>query len=363
MVPTRSLRGSAVTVKVGVIGGSGYTGGELLRILAVHPRVEVTYVTSREYAGKPFTAIHPQLRGFYKGLKFSEVSIESIVEKCETVFVNTPHGISSTLTPRLLENGLKIIDLSADFRLKNLDDYKTWYETTHPRPDLVEKAVYGLPELYREKIRNANLIACPGCNSTAALLSLIPAVETKLIDLDHIAVDVKVGSSEAGIKPSLGTHHPERANVMRPYEAEGHRHVAEVEQELSIIAGRRLRIALVPHAVGAVRGAMATSHVWLAYTTIDDTTIWKAYTNRYGKEPFVRIVHGAPFKYPDPKYVIGSNFADIGFAVENRIGRAALFAAIDNLMKGAAGQAVQCFNIMHGFDEKTGLNNPPLRPA
>ncbi|MCS6784094.1 MAG: N-acetyl-gamma-glutamyl-phosphate reductase [Candidatus Caldarchaeum sp.] len=352
-----------MSVKVGVVGGSGYTGGELLRILAVHPNVEVTYVTSREYAGKPFTAIHPHLRGFYKGLKFSEVSVQLMAEKCDTVFVNTPHGVSSSLTPQLLEIGLKVVDLSADFRLKNHEDYRIWYEAVHPRPDLLEKAVYGLPELYREKIRSATLVACPGCNSTAALLSLIPAFEQKLVDVERIAVDLKVGSSEAGIKPSLGTHHPERANVMRPYEAEGHRHVAEVEQELSKIAGKPVKVALVPHAVGAVRGALASSHVWLQDPNIDETDIWKAYAARYGKEPFVRIVHGTPFRYPDPKYVIGSNFVDVGFAVEKRIGRAVFFAAIDNLMKGAAGQAVQCFNILHGFDERAGLNSPPLRPA
>jgi len=354
---------AGMVVRLGVVGGSGYTGGELLRILAVHPKVEVTYVTSREYAGKPFTAIHPHLRGFYKGLKFSNVDVEAIVENCETVFVNTPHGVSSTLTPQFLERGLRVIDLSADFRLRNPADYEKWYETKHPRPELLDKAVYGLPEIYREYIKNASFVACPGCNSTAALIALVPAVENGLIDLEKVVVDVKVGSSEAGIKPSLGTHHPERANVMRPYEAEGHRHVAEVEQELSLLAKKPVRVALVPHAVGAVRGALATAHVWFLNQDTDENKIWKVYASRYAKEPFIRIVHGTPFRYPDPKYVVGSNFADVGFAVEKRIGRAALFAAIDNLMKGAAGQAVQCFNIMHGFDERDGLNYPPLRPA
>ncbi|MEM4294831.1 MAG: N-acetyl-gamma-glutamyl-phosphate reductase [Candidatus Caldarchaeum sp.] len=351
-----------MSVGVGVIGGSGYTGGELLRILATHSKVEVVYVTSREYAGKPLTAIHPNLRGFYTGLKFSEVSVEEAARKCQVVFVNTPHGVSSTLTPSLLERGLKVVDLSADFRLKNPEDYRFWYQTEHPHPELLEKAVYGLPEINREKIKSSSLIACPGCNSTAALLSLLPAVEARLINLDHIAIDVKVGSSEAGIKPSLGTHHPERANVMRPYEADGHRHVAEVEQELSIIAGRRVNLALVPHAVGSVRGALATSHVWVV-DDVDEAKVWRTYAQRYGKELFVRIVRGTPFKYPDPKYVIGSNFADVGFAVEKRISRAALFTAIDNLMKGAAGQAVQCMNIMLGLDEAEGLRHPPLRPA
>jgi len=352
-----------MTVRIGIIGGSGYTGGELLRILATHPSVEVSYVTSREYSGKPLTSIHPHLRGFFPNLKFSEVSVEAAVNKCDFVFVNTPHGVSVTLTPQLLENGLKVLDLSADFRLRNAEEYVKWYGMEHPRKDLLEKTVYGLPELHREEIRRASFVACPGCNSTAALISLIPAVEAKLVNLDYIAVDVKVGSSEAGIKPSLGTHHPERANVMRPYDADGHRHVAEVEQELSLIAGRHVRVVLVPHAVGAVRGALATSHVWLTDEKIDETWIWRVYSHRYGKEPFVRIVRGAPFKYPDPKYVLGSNFADVGFAVERRLGRAALFTAIDNLVKGAAGQAVQCMNLMLGFDETAGLRHPPLRPA
>jgi N-acetyl-gamma-glutamyl-phosphate/LysW-gamma-L-alpha-aminoadipyl-6-phosphate reductase len=352
-----------MTVRVGIVGASGYTGGELLRILSTHPHVEVTVATSREYAGKPLTAIHPHLRGFLTGLKFSEVSVDLLTSKCDLVFVNTPHGVSMTLTPELFYTGLKVVDLSADFRLKEVEVFRKWYEVEHKAPELLDKAVYGLPELYREEIRGASLVACPGCNSTAALLSLIPAVAAGLVDLDHIAVDVKVGSSEAGIKPSLGTHHPERANVIRPYEADGHRHIAEVEQELSRIAGRGIKVALVPHAVGAVRGALATSHTWMVDRSLDETAVWKIYAQRYGKEPFVRIVRGAPFRYPDPKYVIGSNYADVGFALENRVGRAVFFAAIDNLMKGAAGQAVQCMNIMLGFDETSGLRYPPLRPA
>jgi N-acetyl-gamma-glutamyl-phosphate/LysW-gamma-L-alpha-aminoadipyl-6-phosphate reductase len=193
---------------------------------------------------------------FLTGLKFSEVSVDLLTSKCDLVFVNTPHGVSMTLTPELFYTGLKVVDLSADFRLKEVEVFRNWYEVEHKAPELLDKAVYGLPELYREEIRGASLVACPGCNSTAALLSLIPAVAAGLVDLDHIAVDVKVGSSEAGIKPSLGTHHPERANVIRPYEADGHRHVAEVEQELSRIAGRGIKVALVPHAVGAVRGSL-----------------------------------------------------------------------------------------------------------
>lgn len=352
-----------MSVKVSIIGASGYTGGELLRILASHEKVEVVYVTSREYVGKPITIVHPNLRGFFPGMKFVDVDIEKICANSDIVFINTPAGVSSKLTPSFIERGIRVIDLSPDFRLKNPEDYERWYEMDHPSKELLEISTLGLPELYRNEISNAKLVACPGCNSTAAILSLIPAVKHRMIDLDHIAVDVKVGSSEAGRTPTPGTHHPERANVIRPYDAEGHRHVAEVEQELSRIAGRSIKIAFVPHAVGCIRGALASSHVWLVDETIGEQDIWKVYALEYGKEPFIRIVRGKPHQYPDPKYVIGSNFADVGFAVDKRVGRATLFAAIDNLMKGAAGQAVQCMNIMFGFDERTGLYFPALRPA
>jgi len=332
-----------------------------MRILALHKEIEVIAATSREYAGKPITHVHPHLRGFYKSMRFIGVNLDKILE-ANVVFLSLPAGISINYVPRILESGLKVIDLGPDYRLKSPDDYVKWYGFEHPHPDLLEKAVYGLPELRREEIAGAQLVASPGCNSTAAILSLIPAVKEKLIDLEHIAIDIKVGSSEAGRKPAPGTHHPERENVIRPYEASGHRHVAEVEQELSEIAGKRLKIAFVPHAVSSIRGALATSHTWLN-EGIDERKIIRAYASCYGKEPFIRIIRGPPVGYPDPKYVIGSNFADVGFAYEDRIRRCAFMAAIDNLMKGAAGQAVQSFNIMLGFDEEEGLAIPPLKPA
>ena len=350
-----------MSVKVAIIGASGYTGGELLRILALHREVEVVAATSREYAGKPIPHAHPHLRGFYKAMRFIEVNLDKILE-ADVVFLSLPAGVSLNYVPKLLESGLKVVDLGPDYRLKNPEDYVRWYGFEHPHPDLLKKAIYGMPELYRSELANARLIASPGCNSTAAILSLIPAVKEKLIDLDHIAIDVKVGSSEAGRKPAAGTHHPERENVIRPYEASGHRHVAEVEQELSKLAGKDLKIAFVPHAVSSIRGALATSHTWLV-EEVDEKRIIRAYASIYGKEPFVRIIRGPPVGYPDPKYVIGSNFADVGFAYDERVGRAAFMAAIDNLMKGAAGQAVQAFNIMMGFDEGEGLVYPPLKPA
>lgn len=348
-------------VKVAIIGASGYTGGELLRVLSFHREVEVIAATSREYAGKPITHVHPHLRGFYGAMRFMSADLDKIL-KADVVFLSLPAGASLQYVPKILESGLRAVDLGPDYRLKDPADYVRWYGFEHPQPDLLKKAVYGMPELRREELKTAELIASPGCNSTAAILALIPAVKEKLIDLDHIAIDVKVGSSEAGRKPTAGSHHPERENVIRPYEASGHRHVAEVEQELSILAGRELRVAFVPHAVGCIRGALATAHAWLK-AEIDENAVVRAFASCYGKEPFIRIVRGPPVGYPDPKYVIGSNFADVGFAYDERVGRIAFMAAIDNLMKGAAGQAVQAFNIMMKFDEREGLFTPPLKPA
>lgn len=351
-----------MTVRVAVVGASGYTGGEILRILAGHPEVEVTVATSREYAGKPIHFAHFNLRGYYKGLKFTTLDVDLVSKKADAVFVSLPHGVSLQYVPRFLEVGLTVIDLSADFRLKDPEAYKVWYGFEHPYPDLLSKSVYGLPEIHREEIRGAKLIASPGCNATASILAIAPLVKEHLIDLDRIVVDVKVGSSEAGWNPSKASHHPEREGAMRPYDAEGHRHAAEVEQELSLIAGERVEVSLVPHAVSAIRGALASAHAWLK-TDKSQLDILKVYVAHYSNEPFIRIVYNTPPGYPDPKYVVGSNYADVGFAVESRRRRVTGFAAIDNLMKGAAGQAVQAFNIALGFDETLGLRIPPLKPA
>ncbi len=349
-------------VRAAVVGASGYTGGEVLRLLSFHQDVEMVAATSREYEGKPVSAIHLHLRSLLGSMKFARLDIDGLAGSADVVFLCTPPGVSMGMARRFVEVGVKVVDLSPDFRLRDPSLYETWYEFKHGDPDLLAESVYGLPELHREEIARARLVACPGCNSTAAILSLAPAVKERLVDLDHIAIDVKVGSSEAGRQPSQGTHHSERANVVRPYEAEGHRHVAEVEQELAALAGKAISVSMVPHAVGMVRGALATSHTWIENDT-DETVIWRAYAKHYGKEPFIRIVRTGPVKHPDPKYVIGSNYCDVGFAVEKQRRRAALFAAIDNLIKGAAGQAVQCMNIMVGLDEAAGLRIPPISPV
>jgi len=348
-------------VKVAVIGGSGYTGGELLRILSMHSKVEITLVTSREYAGKPISLVHPNLKGVLN-MNFSQLSLDKIGDKADTVFLALPHRVSLNYVPKLLEMGLQVIDLSADFRLKDPEEYKKWYGIEHPYPDLLKKSVYGLPELHYEELKGAKLIASPGCNATATILALAPVVGNGIsTDLRFIS-DVKVSSSEGGMKPKEGSHHPERENAIRPYEPEGHRHAAEAEQELSLLAKKPVKVSIVPHAVSSIRGALASAHAWLN-DNYDDIEIWKKIAEFYHGRKFIRIIRGGFHPYPDPKYVIGSNFADIGFAQEKRIMRLTMFAAIDNLVKGAAGQAVQNFNISRGFNEDEGLRAPPLRPA
>ncbi|MDT7900447.1 MAG: N-acetyl-gamma-glutamyl-phosphate reductase [Acidianus sp.] len=348
-------------VKVAVIGGSGYTGGELLRILSMHSKVEITLVTSREYAGKPISLVHPNLKGILN-MNFFQLSLDKIGDKADTVFLALPHRVSLNYVPKLLEMGLQVIDLSADFRLKDPEEYKKWYGIEHPYPDLLKKSVYGLPELHYEELKGAKLIASPGCNATATILALAPVVGNGIsTDLRFIS-DVKVSSSEGGMKPKEGSHHPERENAIRPYEPEGHRHAAEAEQELSLLAKKPVKVSIVPHAVSSIRGALASAHAWLN-DNYDDIEIWKKIAEFYHGRKFIRIIRGGFHPYPDPKYVIGSNFADIGFAQEKRIMRLTMFAAIDNLVKGAAGQAVQNFNISRGFNEDEGLRTPPLRPA
>lgn len=348
-------------IRVAVVGGSGYTGGELLRLLAMHPKVEITITTSREYAGKPVSLVHPHLKGILN-LNFTQFSLDKIGDMTDAVFLALPHTVSLNYVPKLLEIGLQVIDLSADFRLKDPEQYKKWYEIEHPYPDLLEKSVYGLPELHFEELKGAKLIASPGCNATATILALAPVIHHKLTDDLRFISDVKVSSSEGGMKPTEGSHHPERQNAIRPYDADGHRHAAEAEQELSRLINKPVKVSIVPHAVSSIRGALASAHTWLNQE-YDDIEIWRKIAEFYRGKKFIRIIRGGIHPYPDPKYVIGSNFADIGFAQEKRLMRLTMFSAIDNLMKGAAGQAVQNFNISRGFPEDEGLRIPPLRPA
>lgn len=350
-------------MRVGVFGASGYVGGEILRLLLCHPRVEVVAATSNTYAGEYVHRVHPNIRG-QTTLKFIKSDPSKVAGLCDVLFVATPHGISSSFIPQILSSGIKIIDTSADFRLKNPEDYLEWYGWTHKCPEMLNKAVYGLPELHREEIRGAQLVAVPGCMATAGILALAPIVKSGNIEKDRIVVDFKIGSSGAGAKPSLSTHHSEHYSVVRPYKPVGHRHTAELEQELSLLCGGKLKISMSAHAVNMVRGILSTCHVFLR-EPIKSIEVWRLYRVFYSGEPFIRFIRDTKgaFRYPDPKITVGSNYCDIGFELDERTGRLVILSAIDNLMKGAAGTAVQDMNIMCGWDEREGLRYSALHPV
>ena len=350
-------------IKVGVVGASGYVGGELLRILLFHPQIDIVCATSRRYKGDYVYHVHSNLRGL-TDLKFIDQNSQEIAEKCDLIFLALPHGSSVKIVPDYVKMGKKIIDLSADFRLKDPEDYPKWYGYEHPNPDLLKKFVYGVPELHREEIKNSSLIACPGCMAIASILPLAPLIKNNLIEKDRIVVDIKIGSSGAGAAPSPATHHAIRFGVIRPYKPVGHRHTAEIEQELDLLTKDSVKIAMSAHAVNIVRGILSTCHTFtFNHLTIRD--LWKIFRTFYQKEPFIRLVRDmkALYKLPDPKVVIGSNYCDIGFESDEHINRVVVFSATDNLMKGAAGTAVQNMNIMMGFDEKTGLQSPGIHPV
>lgn len=350
-------------MKVGVVGASGYVGGELLRLLVVHPKVEVNMVTSRQKAGEYVHRIHPSLKGFVD-LTFSPLDIEKLVNSCDIVFTSVPHGKSNKIVKELYGRGIKIIDLSADFRLKNPKDYVKWYGWEHPFPELLSKSAYGVPELHREDIKKSQLVSCPGCMAVTSLLALKPLIENNLIDTEHIIVDSKIGSSGAGIKANAGTHHAMRYGVIRPYKPAKHRHTGEIEQELGLIAKKTIKVSMSPHAVNIVRGILTTNHTFMK-KPMSELELWKVYRSSYRDEPFLRFIRDKKglYKFPDPKFLIGSNFCDIGFDIDEDNQRLVSLSASDNLMKGAAGSAIQNMNILYGFDETEGLKYTPLTPV
>ena len=352
-------------VRVGILAASGYIGGELLRLLLQHPEAQVTTATSRKYAGEYVFRVHPNLRGVTE-LKFSANDASKVIADSDVVFAALPHGESVKIVPQIADAGLKVVDLSADFRLSDRGLYPSWYGYDHPRPDLLEKFVFSVPEINRDEVKGARLVSSPGCMAITAILALAPLLKEKAlgIDREHIVVDAKVGSSGAGGKPSLSTHFSERFSVVRPYSPAGHRHSAEIEQVLAAMAGEQVKVSMSAHAVNMVRGILVTSHLFMA-NGAKPLDIWKAYRSMYAGSYFVRLVRDkqGPFRLPDPKLVVGSNFCDVGFEIEERTGRLVALSATDNLIKGAAGNAIQSMNLMMGFDEKTGLAMAPLHPV
>lgn len=337
---------------VSIVGGSGYSGGELLRLLLCHPHVEVNQVTSERLAGRYVYNAHPNLRKATQ-LKFCTVAE---LEPCGLLFLCLPHGQAMNRIDEFRKLSEKIIDLSGDFRLKQPDDYLKWYGSAHVRPELLKEFVYGIPELHRNEIKGANLVACAGCNATAILLGVHPLYKRGLVD--HTVVEVKVGSSEGGNTPSSGSHHPERSGAVRSYKPTGHRHAAEMIQELT-----NSSIYFSATSIEMVRGVLATCHVFLT-EHLEEKEIWRLYRDDYSGEAFIRIVkeRSGIFRYPEPKFLAGTNFCEIGFERDPDSNRLVVLSAIDNLMKGAAGQAVQNFNLMCGLPETTGLGFPGLHP-
>ncbi len=348
----------AEKLKVSIVGASGYTGGELLRLLLWHPGVEVCEITSERYAGKFAFKAHPNLR------KRTQLRFRRMDElgSCDLLFLCLPHGRAMERIDDFRGLAPKLIDLSADFRLDDPDEYQRWYGKPHLRPELMKDFVYGIPELHREETRGASLVTGAGCNATATILGVYPFFKKGLVDPDRTVVEVKVGSSEGGNAASEASHHPERSGAVRSFMPTLHRHSAEIVQELGF--GRRIRVYFSATSIERVRGVLATAHLFLRQP-LEEKDVWKIYREVYGNEPFIRIVKEADgiYRYPEPKLLSGTNYCDIGFQKEKGSDRLVVLSALDNLMKGAAGQAVQAFNLMNGFDETLGLEFPGLHPG
>jgi N-acetyl-gamma-glutamyl-phosphate/LysW-gamma-L-alpha-aminoadipyl-6-phosphate reductase len=338
--------------RAAIFGASGYAGGEVLRLLLDHPRVDVVAATSRRHAGVFVHSVHPNLRGRTR-LQF--VTPEQ-APAADVLFLCLPHGEAARSIDRYAALAPRLIDLSADFRLRDAAEYRRWYGQDHPAPAWLDRFVYGLPELHRERLRGARLASGVGCNATAVMLALLPLARAGLIE--RAVCDLKVGSSEAGNEPSPGGHHPERAGVVRPFALTGHRHQAEIRQELG-----EFDLHLSITSVEMVRGVSCTAHVFTRSRT-DEKELWRIYRRAFGAEPFVRLVkdRAGIHRYPNPKILAGTNWCDVGFEVDERTGRVVVVSAIDNLMKGAAGSAVQCMNLMLGLDETAALTFTGLHP-
>ena len=340
---------------VSIIGGSGYGGGELLRLLLDHKNIEVMKVTSRSHLGEYVYQVHPNLRKRTQ-LKFSD---PALLDPVDILFLAQPHGLAQLKIEEYSKLAPKIIDLSADFRLRDKEFYEKWYGDKHAAPEWLNKFVYGLPELHRSDLASANYVSGVGCNATASNLALLPLVQADLIELTApVLIEIKVGSSESGAEGNIGSQHAERANVIRTFSAFGHRHTAEVIQEMGV-----KDVSLTLTAVDLVRGVLATAHAKVKQgTCIKD--LWKAYRAAANENPFVRVVkeQRGIYRVPEPKILSGSNYADLGFELDESNGHVVSMCAIDNLMKGASGTAVQCMNLMMGWEETLGLEFAGLHP-
>lgn len=345
-------------IQCSIVGASGYVGGELLRLLLKHPNVDVKQVTSERFAGQQIKFTHPNLRQ-YSTIFHSAKDLQ----KTDVLFLCLPHGETVKQIDYFMDKARIIIDLSADFRLNSQTDYDKWYGFQHTKPSLLKQKVFGLPEIYKEKIKNASLISCPGCMSTASILALYPLIKADIIKSNSpIFIEAKTGSSGSGSTVALSSLHAERSGAMRTFKPTNHRHTAEIQQEL-YLGNKTQQIFFTATAIEAVRGILVTCQLILK-KNISESSIWKIYRNFMKGKPFLRLVkeNKGIYHYPEPKLLMGTNVCEIGFEKDENSSRLVVMAAIDNLVKGSAGQAVQCLNINQGWLEITGLETVGFHP-
>lgn len=341
-------------IKASILGATGYAGIELIRLLHAHPKVKILHMTSQTYNGKAISEVYPNFLSVSDDICV-ERDLAEISEQSDIVFVSLPHGVSAETVSKLRQGNCRVIDLSGDFRYKSVSTYEKWYNIKHSCPEILNESVYGLPEFYRQKIRTSNLVANPGCYTTCSILGLAPIVSGKLIDPDSIIIDAKSGASGAGRSVSLNLHFCEVNENMKAYGVTNHRHTSEIEQELSILSGNDISLSFTPHLLPIKRGILCTMYANLK-DSVSFESVYDIYSDFYRDEPFVHICKEGVL--PEVKFVNGSNRCHIGFAIDKRLNRIVIISAIDNLIKGAGGQAIQNMNIMFDFDETTALTQP-----
>ena len=340
-------------IKVAVLGATGYAGIELVRLLTNHPEVEICVLGSQSFDGQKISDVYQNLRGILDK-ECEKVDLDKVAE-CDVAFTALPHGASKDVIPSIIERGVKVIDLSGDFRYDDIKVYEEWYGQKHSSPELLAESVYGMPELHREKIKKARLIGNPGCYTTCSILGAAPLLAKGLGDSKNIIIDAKSGVTGAGRGLALQTHFCECTENSKAYKVASHRHTSEIEQELSNVSGKEIVLSFTPHLIPQKRGILSTIYINLTKpcTTEEIVELYKEY---YKDEFFVRVKNAG--ELPETKHVAGSNFVDIGVVVDKRLQRAIVVSSLDNVVKGAAGQAIQNMNLMFGFDEKTALDHP-----
>jgi N-acetyl-gamma-glutamyl-phosphate reductase len=343
---------SGKKVSVGIVGASGYGGVQLVRLLSDHPQVELTYLGGDSSAGKPYAELYPHV-GHRIKMTVEPIDLDVIAERCEVVFLGLPNGLACDLAPQLLARGCKVLDLSADYRFKNLDTYQTWYKTERTDQDTNAIAVYGLPELYRDDISRAQLVGCPGCYVTASLLALAPLFKQGLIQPETAIIDAKSGTSGGGRQKKINLLLAEADGSLGAYGVASHRHTPEIEQICSKLASQEIRVQFTPHLIPMPRGILATVYATLRDPGLVRDDLLTIYNAFYRAAPCVEVLPNGV--YPQTKWACGTNLCYLGVEVDHRTGRVIVMSAIDNLLKGQSGQAVQCMNLMLGWEETTGL--------